>query len=501
MARIHTDAATWNNRNMGDSGLQTVLGEAASLGKLIEDTCRSIDNESELMNTFYIGASKYETEISTRQSKLNAYSTNIQTQVREQLEDNIKAFMQRSAQLLAETADLSNYKTKNTLGIKGVRSIRGHKAANLDDKKDLSFADFMPTSDRVEAGKKTYVKAFADLYERDYNRIKEAYEAVGAVDELFSSDEYMEYLLYQGQFNPINLDSVGDKVWRGVLNATIVVPIVEAVSGKDAVTGYDLTSAERWDQGVTGAVGLISMSIGGFGIVAKGAKGLQVLQYMFGHVIIDMTASGTASLTNEICQEFLPPEVSRLIGAGVGLALAWKMSGLYNSMWDNTLSTSKVVGKIDDVKGVGVVDDGSYLVNGKLKPNSKYVTGEHDYIYKTNNDGLITNARTDNLQLKTHDGRLIHNPNTLGKLEGDHAGHLIGDRFGGSSELDNLVSQAKEVNLSEYRVIENQWAKAIENGQKVSVDIDINYSLGGVRPNSFDVTYIIDGIEHYKSNN
>jgi len=290
-------------------------------------------------------------------------------------------------------------------------------------------------------------------------------------------------------------------VWRGVLNATIVVPIVEAVSGKDAVTGYDLTSAERWDQGVTGAVGLISMSIGGFGIVAKGAKGLQVLQYMFGHVIIDMTASGTASLTNEICQEFLPPEVSRLIGAGVGLALAWKMSGLYNSMWDNTLSTSKVVGKIDDVKGVGVVDDGSYLVNGKLKPNSKYVTGEHDYIYKTNNDGLITNARTDNLQLKTHDGRLIHNPNTLGKLEGDHAGHLIGDRFGGSSELDNLVSQAKEVNLSEYRVIENQWAKAIENGQKVSVDIDINYSLGGVRPNSFDVTYIIDGIEHYKSNN
>ncbi len=36
---------------------------------------------------------------------------------------------------------------------------------------------------------------------------------------------------------------------------------------------------------------------------------------------------------------------------------------------------------------------------------------------------------------------------------GDHAGHLIGDRFGGSPELDNLVSQAQRVNSSEYKAI------------------------------------------------
>ena len=43
-------------------------------------------------------------------------------------------------------------------------------------------------------------------------------------------------------------------------------------------------------------------------------------------------------------------------------------------------------------------------------------------------------------------------------------------------ELDNLVSQAKQVNLSEYKIIENEWAKALENGKKVTVDIGINYS-------------------------
>jgi|GEM_PF-6292286 len=66
-----------------------------------------------------------------------------------------------------------------------------------------------------------------------------------------------------------------------------------------------------------------------------------------------MTATGTASLTNEICQEFLPPEVSRLIAMGVGMAFAMKMSSLYDKGWSNSLSNSKVIGKIDDVKGTG----------------------------------------------------------------------------------------------------------------------------------------------------
>ncbi len=136
--------------------------------------------------------------------------------------------------------------------------------------------------------------------------------------------------------------------------------------------------------------------------------------------------------------------------------------------------------------------------NGKPKPNVTYKTGERDYIYKTNEDGLIINASTDNLQLKTHEGRLNHNPNTYGKETGDHAGHLFGDRFGGSPELDNLVSQAQNVNLSEFKVVENQWANALENDQKVTVNIDINYDAGGTRPISFDVSFTIDDVFYYQ---
>lgn len=137
-------------------------------------------------------------------------------------------------------------------------------------------------------------------------------------------------------------------------------------------------------------------------------------------------------------------------------------------------------------------------MDGKLKPNSTYKAGEHNYTYKTNGDGIISEAHAD-LQLKTHDGRLSHNPKTPGKLQGDHAGHLFGDRFGGSPELDNLVSQAQKVNQSEYKILENQWAKALGEGKSVTVDIKLNYDIGGVRPTSFDVKYTIDGIPFRKT--
>lgn len=78
---------------------------------------------------------------------------------------------------------------------------------------------------------------------------------------------------------------------------------------------------------------------------------------------------------------------------------------------------------------------------------------------------------------------------------------MIGDRFGGSPKLDNLVSQAKEVNRIEYRRIEDEWAAALKNNQKVSVDISIHYSDQTGRPSWFDVKYMIDGKTYKKTIN
>lgn len=71
-------------------------------------------------------------------------------------------------------------------------------------------------------------------------------------------------------------------------------------------------------------------------------------------------------------------------------------------------------------------------------------------------------------------------------------GHLAADRFGGSPDLDNLVSQSSSVNLSKYKKLENQWAKAIEEGKDVSVNVKINYEGNSLRPSGFDIEYEID---------
>ena len=167
--------------------------------------------------------------------------------------------------------------------------------------------------------------------------------------------------------------------------------------------------------------------------------------------------------------------------------------------WDEVTALRAKELEIGSGKGQdgNIITDGSHFVDGKLRPNITYQTGEHGYIYKTNSDGLICEARG-TLKVKLHEGRLKHNANTPGKLDGDQAGHLFADRFGGSPELDNLVSQAKHVNLSEYKILENSWAKAIEAGKTVDVNIKINYDSGGTRPSSFEVKYTIDGIPFRK---
>lgn len=78
-------------------------------------------------------------------------------------------------------------------------------------------------------------------------------------------------------------------------------------------------------------------------------------------------------------------------------------------------------------------------------------------------------------------------------MPGDEGGHLIANIFGGSGELDNLVAMEKIVNRSDYRIIENQWKNALQEGKEVKVTIDIVYDGENKRPKEFNINYSIDG--------
>ncbi len=142
-----------------------------------------------------------------------------------------------------------------------------------------------------------------------------------------------------------------------------------------------------------------------------------------------------------------------------------------------------------------------YNDDGSLKPNIEYTTGEYDYHYETDDQGRITGFRANNLQLTEREKRLPHNSQTPDKRAFDDAGHLIGDRFGGSPELDNLVSQDSSINRVDYNTMEKEWAKALRNGSHVEVAGDVSYDSDSHshRPSSFDVFYTIDGEMYERS--
>lgn len=114
-------------------------------------------------------------------------------------------------------------------------------------------------------------------------------------------------------------------------------------------------------------------------------------------------------------------------------------------------------------------------------------------LYETDNIGRLKEFNADDLKSTERNSRVPHKSNTPGKEVGDHAGYLAGDRFGGSPDLDNLVSQSSSVNLSKYKKIENQWAKAITGGKKVSVNVKVNDDGMNERPSDFEIMYEIDG--------
>lgn len=191
------------------------------------------------------------------------------------------------------------------------------------------------------------------------------------------------------------------------------------------------------------------------------------------------------------------------------LATETNGNGMINSYIH--FESNKAVGNVEDetkgtINGVAgaigvktLVGATEQFTNGRknrLKPDIRYKTGEYEYFYETDSTGRIVKFETENLQLTKREDRLSHSRNTPGKIKGqDHAGHLAGDRFGGSPKIDNLVSQLSDVNLKQYKKIEDEWATALKEvpPKEVTVYVEIIYDENNMRPEKFIVNYTIDG--------
>jgi hypothetical protein len=123
-------------------------------------------------------------------------------------------------------------------------------------------------------------------------------------------------------------------------------------------------------------------------------------------------------------------------------------------------------------------------------PNSSILVDEK-FLYRTDHGGRVISAHAvlDRIDLQ-HPRDAAAQRRLAGKLMGDHAGHIFARIFGGPIGTMNLVPmKGSEVNLSQYKVIENHWRRLVDQGEAIDVSVRFNYADDAVRPHKIRVRY------------
>jgi len=135
-----------------------------------------------------------------------------------------------------------------------------------------------------------------------------------------------------------------------------------------------------------------------------------------------------------------------------------------------------------------------YRVDDDLVPNNTYEV--NGYMHTTDAEGRIVSSEG-NLRLSnTERARIEDSAECIGKgdqLPTDDRGHQIGARFDGSNGMENLVPQDFNLNRGAFKSFEDQLAKHLEAGDEVYYKIENIYDDLSRRPESFNVTYSING--------
>lgn len=127
----------------------------------------------------------------------------------------------------------------------------------------------------------------------------------------------------------------------------------------------------------------------------------------------------------------------------------------------------------------------------ELKPNENYEV--NGYRYETDDHGRVSHCEG-SLRLEGGKTNLTHQRKAGGenRLEDDEGGHLIARRFDGSEKVDNIVPMNYHLNRGEYKTLETEWAKDLEQEKNVDVSIDLKYNKdGSQRPDEIRVKYIV----------
>jgi len=164
---------------------------------------------------------------------------------------------------------MENYTTENTLQLKTHHVMTDGYGTPIEYDgiaPSLTMADFLGltslgegTKDGQLVGMPEEFKNFTNLFALEYDTIKENLK--DANGNPVSMEGYLETLNAYGEFDN-KMDKPVLEFVSGLLDVTIVKPLIEMCTGYDLITGEDLSDFERGMKGVFAAVDVVTLLVG-----------------------------------------------------------------------------------------------------------------------------------------------------------------------------------------------------------------------------------------------
>jgi|GEM_PF-1903435 len=298
--------------------------------------------------------------------------------------------------------------------------------------------------------------------------------------------------------------SGSDYFWAAVDSVGTV-----ATFGAGAAASAALRTAGR---GIAKGVMKGNLETMGKAIVKGGQKGAEVMGHEMaqrGKEFLQISRAGEKNVENIAKEEFR--KTGKVIAreaeqAGKSVILKTREQVLdaaefVGTLWNKTVSTmlgKKSVGsrsgRVAVKKGAGEVSVST--ITGSM-PNTQYTI--NGYHYTTDGYGRTKSVKG---KLDLIPGqRDIKNQMKAGKMgqPGDDGGHLIGVQFNGPKDTINVVPQNANLNRGEWKSMEMDWKRHVQDGKTINVDIRPRYTGDSVRPSTFVVRYEVDGKMYRKT--
>lgn len=143
----------------------------------------------------------------------------------------------------------------------------------------------------------------------------------------------------------------------------------------------------------------------------------------------------------------------------------------------------------------GDLDDNleKYKDGDQLLPDNTYVLNENRYETDEQGRPIHVEAKVERTPENPRDNEAQGKVGGKDRREGDQGGHIIGRDLSGDGGVGNLVPMDARINQSDYKRMENDIKRALDEGHEVKVTVDFEYSGDSKRPDKIKSTVEIDG--------